>query len=89
MANLVEMVNGRLQHMSDADQSSYIENQAFITQQSDLPQPPDLATQVANLTAAVVALGGSVPEAQIADSNTKLQAIGDLAISSIKTLQGV
>lgn len=42
---------------------------------------PDTATQIANLTAAVVALGGDLPEAQITAANATLVAIGEQSIS--------
>lgn len=49
---------------------------------------PDIATQIANLTAAVTALGGALPDAQITAANAILSAIGQQEIS-IAPLSGV
>lgn len=46
---------------------------------------PDIPTQIANLTAAVVALGGTVPAAQITAANATLTAIGQPTITIDQT----
>lgn len=81
MTNPVEMVNGKLQHMSDFDTAAYITNQTFAAVQNAQPKLPDTSTQIANLTAAVIALGGTLPDDQVAAANVKLSAIGEPLIS--------
>lgn len=51
-----------------------------------LAELPDLPTRLANVEAAIVTLGGSLPEAQITAANNTLTAIGQSTIS-IQTLK--
>lgn len=97
MTNQFEMVNGVLQAMSDEDQASYDALQAAwpATQAANLSQEglPDLTTQVANLTAALlfanVIPDTALPSAQITAVNNKLTEIGAATISTQLSAQPV
>ncbi len=79
------MVNGKEVMLTDAEQADF--DARSTAWESDAANRaakaalPDLATQVAHLTAAVVNLGGTVPDAVITAVNDKLDAIGAPEIS--------
>lgn len=97
MTNQLEMVNGVLRPMSDAEQVAYNALQAAwpaaqaanaeAAMQTALSDP---GTQIANLTAALIAANiipsTALPTAQITAVNNKLSAIGAATISTTATL---
>ncbi len=61
--------------------SIYAANAAAIAAQAAAQSSiPDVSTQLANLTAAVTALGGTLPSEQITAANATLTAIGSATI---------
>lgn len=89
MTNQLEMVNGSLQSMSDADQAAYDARQvawpAIKMAQEEQVTLPDSSAQIATLTAALIARGtikaNDLPATTLTAINNKLKAIGATKIT--------
>ena len=90
MTNQMKMENGELIEMTDDEQADYDARQAAWPpiQADAIAQAalPDLATQVAHLTAFVVD-GTALPAEMLTAANAKLESIGQPAIGTLQAVK--